>query len=172
MDLSFESDDNSTRPLYAHELTASDPSEEPEHETVTPSPSSIGPATSIGPSTPQIKQFTASRAPRSPVSTLAATITEGTPEWYLKKLQDKTINSQHLSSLQTILRGKETRCACSISHYVFILYSRDSNPSWITHFVELRGMSALAHRLYQFSQKKNNRCVFLNALPLANLIAT
>ena len=95
------------RPLYAHTLTSSE-CEIPDHESITPSPSSVEPAVSLGPSTPVVKEHS-THLSRSPVSTLAASITEGTPEWYLKKLQDKTVDAQQLVTLQTILKGKDTR---------------------------------------------------------------
>ncbi|KAJ3555998.1 hypothetical protein NM688_g2271 [Phlebia brevispora] len=138
MDHSFEAEENSARPLYARSLTISE-CELSDHGSVTPSPSSLDSAISRGPTTPVMKDLptTPITPSRSPVSTLAASITEGTPEWYLKKLQEKNLDTKQLVSLQTVLKGKDA--------------------SWVNHFVELRGMSVLAHRLYQFSQKKGSR---------------
>lgn len=108
MDRSFETEVNVVRPLYAHNLTSSD-CELSENDPVTPSSSYLGPALTLGPTTPVMKDRSNSLLNRSPVSTLAASITEGTPEWYLKKLQDKTLNAQQLTALQSILRSKDAR---------------------------------------------------------------
>ena len=108
MDHSFETDINVMRPLYAHVLTSSD-CELSEHGSVTPSPSSLEPALTLGPTTPVMKDRSNSLLNRSPVSTLAASVTEGTPEWYSKKLQDKTISNEQLTALQSILKSKDAR---------------------------------------------------------------
>ena len=119
MDLSFESEANTMRPLYANELTVPD-AEPAKPDTLSPSPSTIDKPVPAAPSTPRLRERTTSQTTRSPVSVLAASITEGTPEWYLKKLQDKTLEGQHMTSLQNLLRAKDLKCArpCHVLSHV------------------------------------------------------
>ncbi|KIP07992.1 hypothetical protein PHLGIDRAFT_117647 [Phlebiopsis gigantea 11061_1 CR5-6] len=63
--------------------------------------------------------------------------TLGTPQWFIKKIQDRTASRKQMSELQAALQG------------------RDSD--WVQQFVHAGGMAALAYRLYSLSRKSSPR---------------
>ncbi|KAI0340171.1 hypothetical protein BDW22DRAFT_1399208 [Trametopsis cervina] len=74
-----------------------------------------------------------SAAPSDRKARLAPPPLATSPEWYVKKIHDKTVTSKQLGALQALLQGKDVE--------------------WIQHFVELGGMSVLARWMFHSNRK-------------------
>ncbi|PSS22665.1 hypothetical protein PHLCEN_2v3031 [Hermanssonia centrifuga] len=128
MDRSFEAEENSGRPLLMDHLK--NPAlDEPYVLSSSPVQEELGVCSDNSPLRPNARNV---RQASSVSERSTSSDGEGTPEWYIRKLQEKTLSNKHLTTLQTLLRGKDL--------------------SWVKLFVELRGMSILAQRLHHFSQ--------------------
>ncbi|KAH7908026.1 armadillo-type protein [Hygrophoropsis aurantiaca] len=68
---------------------------------------------------------------------LAAPISEGTPEWYIRKFLDHTITPKQATSVWISLKSHET--------------------SWLESFLDLHGTSVLANSLLHISRKGSRR---------------
>ncbi|GJE96459.1 hypothetical protein PsYK624_126560 [Phanerochaete sordida] len=63
--------------------------------------------------------------------------TAGAPQWYIKKIQDKTASRKQMADLQALLQG--------------------GDADWVRQFAELHGMAVLAQRLHQLSRRSSPR---------------